>query len=328
MASKIQIRRGPSSEWLLVDPILSEGEIGFETDTKRVKVGDGQSIWSSLEYVADVIGASANLIDYVDEKVDELLGMPPETLDTLGELADAINNDPNFFSNISQEILSASAYSLSEANDYTDIEIATLGIEVASASAQAVLEANFYTDSEIVNSINTASTAAVFESNNYTDTRLLDYLTESSASTTYALKEELPTSSVLPLLEGNEGKYLTTDGSAPFWSDISASSVYLNIVEIQENEYVLQNSSENSVIEMNSASANTIVVPLDSTINFDIGTSINIIQVGTGQTQILPDTGVVIKSRDNANKIFTQYGAATLYKRGTNEWILVGDLVT
>lgn len=48
MAHKIQHRRDSAANWSSVDPILSEGEIGFDLTNKIFKVGDGISNWSTL----------------------------------------------------------------------------------------------------------------------------------------------------------------------------------------------------------------------------------------------------------------------------------------
>lgn len=52
MSVTIQNRRDIAADWTLYDPILAEGEIGFETDTIKYKVGDGSSLWSALSYFA------------------------------------------------------------------------------------------------------------------------------------------------------------------------------------------------------------------------------------------------------------------------------------
>ena len=51
MAVQIQMRRDTAAAWLLVDPILAEGEWGQEKDTGNWKNGDGINIWSVLPYV-------------------------------------------------------------------------------------------------------------------------------------------------------------------------------------------------------------------------------------------------------------------------------------
>jgi hypothetical protein len=52
--TRLQVRRGTASSWTSADPILYAGEIGYETDTGRIKIGDGTTVWSSLDYNAVV----------------------------------------------------------------------------------------------------------------------------------------------------------------------------------------------------------------------------------------------------------------------------------
>lgn len=47
---KIQLRHDTSANWTSVNPTLLEGEVGIETDTKKFKVGDGVTAWTSLAY--------------------------------------------------------------------------------------------------------------------------------------------------------------------------------------------------------------------------------------------------------------------------------------
>ena len=58
--TQIQVRRGTASSWTSTNPTLAAGEIGFETDTGKIKVGNGSSTWSALNYVG-----AANAIQYV-----------------------------------------------------------------------------------------------------------------------------------------------------------------------------------------------------------------------------------------------------------------------
>lgn len=49
--TKIQLRRGTASSWTSTNPTLAAGEIGFETDTGKFKIGkDGLTAWNSLPY--------------------------------------------------------------------------------------------------------------------------------------------------------------------------------------------------------------------------------------------------------------------------------------
>jgi hypothetical protein len=60
MADIIQIRRGTAASATANNPVLASGEFGYETDTRKIKVGDGVTAWNSLAYLsvtADVAAA-------------------------------------------------------------------------------------------------------------------------------------------------------------------------------------------------------------------------------------------------------------------------------
>jgi hypothetical protein len=50
MAFRIQIRRDASTIWAVNNPILLQGELGYETDTNYLKIGDGTTPWNDLGY--------------------------------------------------------------------------------------------------------------------------------------------------------------------------------------------------------------------------------------------------------------------------------------
>jgi hypothetical protein len=54
----IQVRRGTAEQWVTANPVLSSGELGFETDTGKFKIGDGTLEWDELDYAG---GAGGNL---------------------------------------------------------------------------------------------------------------------------------------------------------------------------------------------------------------------------------------------------------------------------
>ena len=92
MATRMQQRRGTSTQWTSANPILAAGEIGFETDTGKFKIGNGSSAWGSLSYYASA------------DDIAGLLDGAPELLDTLNELAAAVNDDPNFFASVATNL--------------------------------------------------------------------------------------------------------------------------------------------------------------------------------------------------------------------------------
>lgn len=56
MPYRILLRRDYAANWASNDPVLMLGEPGFETDTGKLKIGNGQSPWSQLNYVVGEIG--------------------------------------------------------------------------------------------------------------------------------------------------------------------------------------------------------------------------------------------------------------------------------
>jgi hypothetical protein len=58
MATQIQLRRDTAANWTSTNPTMAQGEAGYETDTGKLKIGDGSTAWNSLAYQA-----AANIVD-------------------------------------------------------------------------------------------------------------------------------------------------------------------------------------------------------------------------------------------------------------------------
>ena len=92
MADIIQTRRDTAANWTLANPILADGEKGWERDTGKEKIGDGVSLWSLLPYFGG--GGGGGLAAVVDDLTPQLGG----ALDVNGQLISAvpgIGNDIN-----------------------------------------------------------------------------------------------------------------------------------------------------------------------------------------------------------------------------------------
>lgn len=67
MATKTAIlqmnqRTGTAAQWTTANPTLLSGELGFESDTKLYKWGDGTTAWNSLAYPDLGGGSSTSLL--------------------------------------------------------------------------------------------------------------------------------------------------------------------------------------------------------------------------------------------------------------------------
>ena len=46
MAVILQLRRGTAAQWTSANPVLAQGEMGVETDTLKIKIGNGSTVWT------------------------------------------------------------------------------------------------------------------------------------------------------------------------------------------------------------------------------------------------------------------------------------------
>jgi hypothetical protein len=63
--ARIQLKRATASQWTSANTVLFAGEIGYETDTNKFKIGDGTAGWTSLSYFNGNLSGS-NLNDLLD----------------------------------------------------------------------------------------------------------------------------------------------------------------------------------------------------------------------------------------------------------------------
>jgi hypothetical protein len=87
--------------------------------------------------------------------------------------------------------------------------------------------------------------------------------------------------------------------------------------------YTLVLSDASKMVTLNNASAITLTVPTNASVAFPIGTTIDISQWGAGQVTV---SGTPTIRATPGAKLRAQYSAATLWKQGTDTWLLMGDL--
>jgi len=88
MANIQQQKRGTSGRWSALDPVLAAGEIGYETDTVKFKIGDGTTQWSSLSYFSTAAGGGGSgTVTSVGMTVPTGLSVTPSTITTSGTFA-------------------------------------------------------------------------------------------------------------------------------------------------------------------------------------------------------------------------------------------------
>jgi hypothetical protein len=92
MATRMQQRRGTAAQWISTNsgngPILNAGEIGYETDTNKFKIGDGTNHWINLDYFIDAnstvnpaFGSSITFEGATDNAYETTLAVTDPTAD-------------------------------------------------------------------------------------------------------------------------------------------------------------------------------------------------------------------------------------------------------
>jgi hypothetical protein len=210
---------------------------------------------------------------FVRTEISNLVDSAPGALDTLNELAAAINDDANFA---------------------TTITTALSGKEPTITSGTT---SQYWRGDK---SWQTLDKSAVGLSN-----------VENTALSTWAGSSNITTIGTL--------------------TNLTVSGSLLNYVQINNQtgtSYTLELSDASRLIQMNNSSANTLTVPQDSVVNFPVGTRIDIVQTGTGQTTIQSVIQVTLNSFESATKLAGRWAAATLIKTSTNTWTLIGNITT
>jgi hypothetical protein len=84
-------------------------------------------------------------------------------------------------------------------------------------------------------------------------------------------------------------------------------------------------ADKDKLVELSNASAITLTVPTNTSVTYPVGTQINLLQTGAGQVTVVGDAGVTVNATPGL-KLRAQWSSATLIKRATNTWVLIGDL--
>jgi hypothetical protein len=148
-----------------------------------------------------------------------------------------------------------------------------------------------------------------------------------SISTTLATITQASSGNFVKVTLDTKGR--VTGNTAVVAADITALGFAVSAITTnrQTASYTLVLADANKLVELNVATANTLTVPLNSSVAFPIGTQILIAQYGAGACTITAAGGVTLRSEGSKLKTNGQYSGATLVKIAENEWYAFGNLI-
>lgn len=100
----------------------------------------------------------------------------------------------------------------------------------------------------------------------------------------------------------------------------------ITAISQKTSNYTLSNLNErDTMIELNSSSDIAVTIPPESSVNYPVGTTLDIMNINTGLVTVVAGSGVTVNATPGL-KLRTQWSSATLLKRASNSWVVYGDL--
>ena len=344
--SLIQLKRGTASRWSTINPLLKNGELGVETDTKKIKLGNGTSQWNSLNYINIVPEDLGNTLDSYIESSEKGNAGGVATLNSSGVIPDSqisptIARDTEIITSYNDlddlpELFSGSYEDLSNKPTIPSLDGYATESYVGTAISNLVDSApeTLNTLNELAEAINDdASYAATITTalGNKLDSNYVtigNTLLDGISGTTYGL---IGTSEYLDVKNTNgynkeieldiaavESR-LDTDGYVK-QTVLDNKSDKIIVISSKSESYVIQDTDLGKLIEMSSGGTVTIT---DSS-SFPTGFSVDVVQTGSSQVTIAGTS--FTPNATPGLKLRAQWSSATLIKRALNSWVVLGDL--
>lgn len=143
--TQIKLRRDTAANFTSKNPVLGAGEPAYETDTKKLKIGDGTTAYNSLDYFTSGGGGSTNItatlpLKIVDGVISlEVDGQTIQIVD--GKLHANLDELGNEVNDLSGRLTSAEADILTKQGKLTAGDNITISVDnVISAAASSGLE--------------------------------------------------------------------------------------------------------------------------------------------------------------------------------------------
>lgn len=319
----VQLKRGTASQWYDKNPVLKNGELGIEIDTKKIKVGNGTNQWRSLNYINVVPADFANTIGSYLEVSEKGTPGGLATLNSEGFI-------PN--SQIPSEIARDTEI-ITSYNDLDDLPVLFSGSYNDLTDKPSVFDGSYnsLTDKPTIPSLSGYATETYVGTaiSNLIDSapNALNTLNELAA----AINDDASYASTITTALGNKQDKVSgvsdteigyLDGvTSLIQGQIDAKSDKLTSISSKSTSYAIQSTDLGKLIEMSGGGT----ISVEDSISFPVGFTVDILQTSSSQVTI-SGIGTTVINATPGLKLRTQWSSATLIKRDLDLWVLLGDL--
>tara|TARA_R110000868_G_scaffold8585_4_gene44263 strand:- start:738 stop:1658 length:921 start_codon:yes stop_codon:yes gene_type:complete len=303
VVTQIQVRRGTAAQWTSANPTLAAGEMGFETDTNKFKIGTGSTAWSSLTYFSALatpvtIANGGTGVATAPAAMAALMGYT-STATAAGTTT--LTNTSSYYQQFTgvttQTVVLPVTSTLTTGWTFHLVNNSTGLVTVNSSGGNQVIIIPATTTAMVTCIGTTLTTAADWESG------ITDFSTYTGSG---------------DVVLSNTPSLTTPKITLSYSAKTTA--------------YTFASGDEGNVFSMNAATSQQFNIPTDATFNFAIGTQFNVFWVtGAGQPTIgatTPGTTTVISTGATSAtpKLRVANSMATALKIASNSWIVTGDI--
>ena len=110
------------------------------------------------------------------------------------------------------------------------------------------------------------------------------------------------------------------------WKNLVSQTQLKQVASASTYDIVLADAGKTIELLPNSGITMTVQIPTEASAGWVKGQRIEFVRAGEGVVSFSPSSGVTLTSKNNNRQIAAQWSAAVLYYRGSNAWVLIGDL--